>query len=70
MSQTNARIQHNSGALASLALKLAADPMTPATVRAHLCLGLLDRGNKALELEDVLVRLAALEQSAEETKKR
>jgi transposase-like protein len=67
MSQANARIQQNSGALASLGFKLVADPATPASVRAHLILGLLDRGNKALELEDVLLRVAALERAAEET---
>ncbi|MGA1994959.1 MAG: hypothetical protein ABSH45_04185 [Bryobacteraceae bacterium] len=68
ISQTNARIQHNSGALASLGFKLVADPATPASVKAHLILGLLDRGNKALELEDVLVRVAALEHAAEMAK--
>ena len=68
LSQTNARIQCNSGALASLGFKLAADPATPASVRAHLVLGLLDRGNSSLELEDVLVRLAALELNQEEMK--
>jgi hypothetical protein len=70
MSQTNARIQHNSGALASLGFKLAADAATPASVKAHLVLGLLDRGNKAVEQEDILVRLAALERSNEEKNKR
>jgi len=46
--------------------KLAADAATPASVKAHLVLGLLDRGNKSVEQEDVLVRLALLERSAEE----
>ena len=69
MSQTNARIQHNSGALASLGFKLVAEAATPASVKAHLVLGLLDRGNKAVEQEDILVRLAALERVAEESKK-
>jgi len=68
MSHTNARIQHNSGALASLGFKLVADATTPASVKAHLILGLLDRGNKSLELDDVLVRLAVLERAREETK--
>jgi hypothetical protein len=69
MSQTNARIQHNCGALASLGLKLAADAATPAAVKARMVLGLLDRGNKAVEQEDILVRLAALERTAEESKR-
>jgi hypothetical protein len=51
-----------------LGLKLATDAATPASVKAHLVLGLLDRGNKSLELEDVLVRLAAVERSLEEQK--
>jgi transposase-like protein len=68
MSQANARIQHNAVALASLGLKLVADAATPASVKAHLILGLLDRGNKSVELEDVVIRIAALERGAEEMK--
>jgi len=49
-------------------LKLVADAATPPSVKGHLILGLLDRGNKALEQEDVLVRLAALERNAETAK--
>jgi hypothetical protein len=64
MSQANARIQHNSSALVSLGLKLVSD----ASVKAHLILGLLDRGNKSLELQDALIRVAALERVAEITK--
>jgi transposase-like protein len=64
VSQANARLQHNSNAIASVALKLVADPATPASVKGHLCLGLLDRANKSLETEDLLVRVAALEQAA------
>ena len=62
--QANARLQHNSNAIASVALILLADPATPASVKGHLCLGLLDRANKSLETEDLLVRVAALEQAA------
>jgi hypothetical protein len=68
VSQANARIQQNSGALVSVGLKLVADAATPPSVKGHLILGLLDRGNKALEQEDVLVRLAALERNAETAK--
>ena len=67
MSQTNARIQQNSGALASLGFKLVTDAATPASVKGHLILGFLDRGNKSLELEDVLVRLAKLERANEDS---
>jgi len=69
VSQTNGRIQHLSGVLLSVAQKLLADAVTPASVKAHLILGLLDRGNKAVEQEDILVRLAAVERSIEDTKK-
>jgi transposase-like protein len=63
VSQANARLQHNCNAIVSVALKLVGDAATPASVRAHLCLGLLDRANKSLETEDVLPRLEALEAS-------
>jgi len=61
VSQANARLQQNSGTAASVALMLMADSKTPATVRAHLSLGLIDRANKSLEQEDILMRLARLE---------
>jgi hypothetical protein len=68
VSQANARLQQNSNAIASLGLKLMADPATPASVRGHLCLGLLDRANKSLETDDLLVRVAALELASEQRK--
>jgi transposase-like protein len=68
MSYTNARIQHLSGALLGVAQKLLVETGTPASVKAHLILGLLDRGNKAVETEDVLPRVEALELAAEEMK--
>jgi hypothetical protein len=69
VSQANARVQQNAGAAASVALMLMADSKTPPTVRAHLSLGLMDRANKSVEQEDILVRLAALERAAEEAEK-
>jgi len=68
MSQANARLQYNANAIASVALKLVADPATPASVRGHLCLGIMDRANKSVETEDLLVRVAALELAAEQKK--
>jgi transposase-like protein len=68
VTQANARLQHNSNAVATVALKLVADPATPASVRGHLCLGILDRANKSVETEDLLVRVAALELAAEQKK--
>ncbi len=66
VSQTNARIQYYSGVAASVAFKLMADPATPASVRAHLALALGDRANDALDREDILVRLAALERVSQD----
>jgi len=68
MTQTNARIQHNSGTLASVGFKLVADAATPASVKARLVLGLLDRGNQTVEQLDILVRVALLERSQEKMK--
>jgi hypothetical protein len=66
--QTNARIQQNSGAAASVQLKLMADPNTPASVRARTSQFLLEYASTSLEQEDVLVRLAALERAEEDRK--
>ena len=63
VSQTNARIQQNSGAAASVLFKLMADSTTPASTRARAALGLLDHANKSLLLEDLEFRVVALEQA-------
>lgn len=60
--QTNARIQQNSGAAASVLLKLMADGTTPASVRARVSQCILEHANKSLELEDLEVRLQRLEE--------
>jgi hypothetical protein len=62
--QTNARIQQNSGVAASVLFKLMADPATPPSVRARTAQCILECANKSLELEDMEVRLAALEAAA------
>jgi hypothetical protein len=61
---TNARIQQNSGAAASVQFKLMADLATPASVRASTSRYILESANKSVEKEsweDFDVRLAALE---------
>ena len=63
VSQTNARIQQNSGAAASVLFKLMADSATPASTRARAALGLLDHANKSLLLEDLEFRVVLLEQA-------
>ena len=60
--QTNARIQQNSGAAASVLLKLMADPATPASVRARASQCILDHAHKSLEMEDLEMRLQRLEE--------
>ena len=64
VTQTNARIQLNSGAAATVLLKLMADATTPASVRARAAQTILDHANTSLEREDLLVRVAALEEAA------
>ena len=60
--QTNARIQQNSGVAAAVLFKLAADPTTKPPVKARVALGLLELANKSLMVEDLELRIAALEQ--------
>ena len=57
LSQTNARLQQNSGAAASVLLKLMADPATPASVRARTTQCILECANKSLALEDMSARI-------------
>ena len=64
----NARIQQNAGGLAALALKLAADPKTPPSVRVRVTLGLLEHANKTLLLEALAMRIAALESAMKKPK--
>ena len=66
--QTNARIQQNSGAAASVMLKLMADPATPASVRARTAQCILEQANESLDREDILVRIRRLEETARNKK--
>ena len=59
--QAVARIQQNCAA-ASVLLKLMADGTTPASVRVRAADYVLERGIKSLELEDLAVRIARLEE--------
>ncbi|HEV3331397.1 MAG TPA: hypothetical protein VG096_10470 [Bryobacteraceae bacterium] len=62
---TNARVQQNSGAAASVLFKLMVDPTTPPSIRARTAQCILECANKSLELEDIEVRLARLEERHE-----
>jgi hypothetical protein len=63
VSQTNARLQQASGAAASTLLKIMVDVSAAASARVRAADSVLDRAKQALESEDILVRLAALEQA-------
>jgi hypothetical protein len=59
--QANARIQQNSGAAASVLLKLMFDGNMPAAVRARAAQIVLDRANQSLETDDLEMRITRLE---------
>ena len=46
-------------------LKVRVDPNSPASVRVRAADSVLEHANQAIEIEDVEVRVAALEQAAE-----
>jgi hypothetical protein len=68
--QSIARLHHASGAAVSTLLKLMVDSAVPASTRARCAHSVLDHTVKAIELEDIEARLAALEASQETTTKR
>jgi transposase-like protein len=67
-SQATARLQHASGAAAGTMLKLMVDINVPAAVRLRAAEAVYDRGIKGIEIEDIEVRVDALEQAAELSK--
>ena len=67
-SQATARLQQATGASTTTMLKLMVDPNVPASVRLRAAETVYDRSIKAIDLEDVEVRVAALEQAAELSK--
>jgi hypothetical protein len=65
VSQSNARLQQASSAAVSTLLKIMVDPNAPASTRVRAADRILDRARQAIEIEDIEVRLAALERAAE-----
>ncbi len=65
VSQSNARLQQASSAAVSTLLKIMVDPSSPASSRVRAADRVLDRAKQAIEIEDIEVRLAALERAAE-----
>ncbi len=64
-SQSNARLQQASSAAVSTLLKIMVDGSAPAAARVRAADRVLDRAKQAIEIEDIEVRLAALEQGVE-----
>src|ERR1022692_2905992 len=67
--QAIARLHQGSGAAAATLLKLMVDSNVPASTRARCADSVLGHTTKAIELEDIEARLAALEQATEESQK-
>jgi hypothetical protein len=66
--QATARMHHLTGAAVSTLGKIMLDPAMPPATRVRAADSILDHSAKAIEIEDVEVRVAALEQAAEEAK--
>jgi hypothetical protein len=62
--QAIARLQHGSTAAATTLLKVMLAPETPASTRVRAAESILTHSAKAIEIEDIEARLAALEQAA------
>lgn len=62
--QSIARLQQATGAAVSTLLKVMVDITTPASTKVRAADTVLDHSAKAIELEDIEVRLAALEAAA------
>jgi transposase-like protein len=67
--QTIARLQQGSSPAATTLMKLMLDPATPPSTRARCSEAIISFSSKAIELEDIEARLAALEQATEAPKK-
>jgi hypothetical protein len=67
-SQSVARLQQMSAAAVSTLGKIMVDASAPAASRVRAAHSVLDHAAKAIEIEDLEARLAALELSAEATK--
>jgi hypothetical protein len=65
--QAAARLQQASGAAVSTLLKVMVDAGTPASTKVRAADRVLDHAAKALELEDIAARVAALEQAAQQS---
>jgi hypothetical protein len=62
--QAVARLQQGTSAAATTLLKTMIDPATPASVRVRAAEAIFNHASKAIEIEDIEVRVAALEAAA------
>ena len=62
--QAVARLQQGTSAAATTLLKTMIDPVTPASVRVRAAEAIFSHAAKAIEIEDIEVRVAALEAAA------
>jgi len=62
--QTTARLQQGSSAAATILMKLMLDANTPASTRVRAAEIIVNHAAKAIEIEDIEARVAALEASA------
>src|SRR3954464_8830585 len=62
--QSIARLQQGTSAAASTLIKLLIDPNTPASVKARVADSIFNHAAKAIEIEDIEARVAALEAAA------
>ena len=67
--QSIARLQQASSAAVSTLLKVMVDSNSPASTRVRAADSVLNHAAKAIEIEDIDVRVSALERSAEESQK-
>jgi transposase-like protein len=68
-SQSTARLQQATSAAVSTLLKIMVDTNAPPSVRVRAADSVLDHAKQAIEIEDVEVRVAALEEAAELSKR-
>lgn len=62
--QSTARLQQATSAAVSTLLKIMVDPNAPASTRVRAADSILDHAKQAIEIEDIDVRVAALEQAS------
>jgi hypothetical protein len=68
-SQSIARLQQASSIAVSVLVKTMVDPAAPHSTRVRAADSVLDHAKKAIEIEDIEVRVAALEEAAKDQKK-